>query len=458
MIRVASAVFFTALLGTTSAFADVSITPIALHDYALPGAFSPDGALFDAAPNGTTVIANTTGEGTDTRCSVVVATDAEARVYRYAVDDSATQCIGLRANPDGGFFLRTRNPQAMPGDVTGATAYIDDAGIERWKIRDSQLVDADPRPAGTGSFLGEYLTAYDTLIYSPQTDRLIAYTIGKLTVGVDEKYIAQAHVVVGQTGELLRSGQSIGPLGIGIPVATTVRPDGTFVVAFDTLGLQGLVFYTYDGRETVEELRPLEQGWEERYLSSMFWAGGTLSLLWFDPNDAAQTTEFATTNAAGRELARQSLDATYRFADGQFAVLGPPVAAWKEPTYFVILHAVDGASYLRFVDENGESPGAARLNGVVPQAPVRILATEDGLKLLAFDSVNPRIYEYALTFMDAPDYNPDMGLADVDLPDVGLEDVLREVGCGCVTQNTRVPATWMLAWAALGLGLMWRRR
>lgn len=438
----AQTVFFWAC----AAYADVDVTATPLRDYALPGAFGLTGALIESGAQDATLIAQSTGEGDQARCSIVVATAMDARVYRYGVDEQPTQCVGMTPHPDGGFFLRTRNPQAVPGQITGATVYIDGQGIERWKIRDIELVDAQPRPSGTGAFVGDYLTAYSTLLYSPTTDTLLAFTIGKLTVGIDDKFIAQAHVVKAASGEVVRSGQSIGQIGGGIPVRATVRPDGAFVLAVDTLGLQGLVFYTYDGRETVEELRPLNESWEDRELVAMFFADDALHFVWLDPNDAAVTTEVATTNTSGREILRQTFDSTYRFADGEFEVLGPPSNAWRAPDELVVAHVVDTRVFLRLMNaKDGESPGVARLEGVVAQVPAAIVSTPNGLRLLAWDAPNSRLYEYALAFADAPDFDPNQVLGDVGLDTgIGVDDVLREAGCGCGATDNRAPAELLI--------------
>ncbi|MEZ4460781.1 MAG: hypothetical protein R3E66_13835 [bacterium] len=443
-------------LFSANAFADVEVIPTALRDYALPSNFGLANSIIASGKDETTYLANTTGEGGNVRCTVVVATKVDAREIDYAVDGRPTRCLSLVANPNGGFFLRADNPQAMPGDVTGITAYVDANGVEQWKIRDTQLVDAQARPSGTGVFLGSYAGAFDTMVYSPQTDRLLAFTIGRLSINQEDKFIAQGHVVDVATGDLLRSGQSIGQAGLGIPIAATVRTDGVFTIAFDTLGSQGLVFYTYDGRETVEELEPLSERWEDRVLIQMFWAEETLNFVWLDPTDASVSTEVAITNATGNALLRQTFTSTYRFADGAFVALGAPTNAWRDAEYLTTSYVSDGLVYLRLITPEGESPGMGRLDGITSYTPAAVVSGPQGLRFLAFDAPSNRIYEYALSFMDAPDYNPDMGLADVDIPDIGLGDVLDEVGCGCSSvARARTPAGIVL----LVLGaLIWRRR
>lgn len=456
MPHFAPTAFLLILLASAPAFADVEVTGVVLRDYAMPGAFPLTGSIIQPGPDQSTVIATTTGEGSTVRCSVVVATSGEASVYRYVVDEQPTQCVGMIAHPAGGFFLRTKNPQAMPGQVTGMTTFIDGNGIERWKIRDVELVGAAARPSGTGVFLGDYLTAFDTMVYSPKTDKLLAFTIGKLTIGLDDKFIAQAHIVNVTSGEVIRSGLTIGQSGGGIPVEATVRPDGTFIVVLDSLGLQGLQFFNYDGRESVEELNPLDDPWENKALVSMFYSAGVLNLLWLDPTDALVSTEVATTNDTGREITRATFDSTYQFADGKFVVLGPPTKSWRDADYLVVSFVTESNVFLRFVDANGESPGMARLDAVSPHPPAAIVGDENGLRLLAYDSLNNRMYEYALTFTEVPDYNPDMGLADMGIPEIGIDDVLDEAGCGCgVLHQAPTPISMVLV--AL-MALIWRRR
>jgi len=456
MRKSALLLFLGILFASAPALADVEVSGVALRDYAMPGAFPLTESIIQAGADQSTLIATTTGEASNVRCSVVVATTKDASVYRYVVDEQPTQCVGMIAHPTGGFFLRTKNPQALPGEVTGVTVFVDGDGIERWKIRDVELVAASARPSGTGVFLGDYLTAFDTMVYSAESDKLLAFTIGKLTIGLDDKFIAQAHVINVTSGDLIRSGLTIGQSGGGIPVEATVRPDGTFIVVLDSLGLQGLQFFNYDGREGVEELKPLDDPWENKALVSMFYAAGVLNLVWLDPNDASVSTEIATTNDTGRELTSVTFDSTYQFADGGFVVLGPPTKSWRALDYLVISFVTESNVFLRFVDANGDSPGMARLDAIGAYPPAAIVGDENGLRLLSYDSVGNRMYEYALTFTETPDYNPDMGLADAGIPEIGIDDVLEEAGCGCgVLHQAPTP----MGLVVLGfLAIIWRRR
>lgn len=456
MLRSVAAILF-ACLGPSLAHADVKVTPIALRDYALPEGFPLSGALIASGLDETTFLANTTGEGTASSCTVVKAARHEASAIKYQLDSQPTGCVGMLTNPNGGVFLRVRNPLVMDGAVSGATVFINGDGVEAWKVRDTELVAAEAQPSGTGAFLGDYLTPFDTMAYSPTTNKLIAFTIGKLTINQEDKFIAQAHIVDVATGELLRSGQNLGQAGLGVPIAATVRDDGIFVVAYDTLGLEGLLFYNYDGRETVEELKPLTETWENRSLAAMFWAQGTLNFVWLDPTDANVTTHVAATNANGNDLLRASFESTYRFADGAFVVLGPPTNAWRDSEYIVVSHVSDGLVYLRFVTPDGDTPGVGRLDGITAFTPAAVVSAEEGLRFLAYDEAGGRIYEYALTFMDVGDYDPTQASGEAGIPDdVGISDVLDEVGCGCTT-TSQAHTPLVLALTLLG-ALVWRRR
>jgi hypothetical protein len=461
--------FCAALAWPQSAGADVEIETEAVRDYQLPGAFDISGAQILLGADGATLLVNTIGSNAeDASCGVVVATDADARLVSYRYDGAPTQCNGVIAHPDGGFFVRGSNPAAVEGEVTGVTAYIGADDAETWAIPDQTLVDATPEPNGTGEFRGAYETPHPAMAYSPELDKLLGFTIGKLTIGNDEKFLSQAHVVNVESGTLTKSGQTFGLSGVGLVGGTTVRAsDGHFLIYYYSSGDRGAFFYDYNGREEISFFKPRGEDWDDRFVSRMVYQNELLHLLW-SPSDAedAQTRVTATTDE-GAELWSSTFEPTYRFAGGKEVELGRPVSMWVGAENTVILYqGTDMKFYLRVLDINGESPGVARLEGAVEFAPVAIVnGSEGSLKLLSFDDSSRHIYEHTMTFTDVEDFDPDAGIPDGGIPgdvgipaDIGLKEVLDAAGCCATIAGRRFGAAPLGVLVVLFLFVRRRRR
>lgn len=430
-----------------AASADVDIETTPVRNYQLPGGFDISGAQVLLGADGDTLITNTVGSNADeAACGVVIATDADARLIEYRYDGAPTQCNGVIPHPGGGFFVRGSNPTGVEGEVTGVTAYVGPDDSETWAISDQTLVDASPEPNGTGEFTGAYETPHPAMAYSPELDKLLGFTVGKLTIGNDEKFLSQAHVVNVESGTLTKSGQTFGLSGVGLVGGTTVRAsDGHFLIYYYSSGDRGAFFYDYNGRQEISFFKPRGEDWDERFVSRMVYENELLYLLW-SPTDAmdSQTRVTATTDA-GAELWSVEFESKYVFADGEPVELGRPVSMWVGTQNIVVLYqGADMKFYLRVLDENGESPGVARLEGATEFAPVAIVKGEDGsLKLLSYDSDGRQLYEDTMEFVDVEDFDPDAGIPDGGIPDdvgipadIGVKDVLKAAGC-CATISGR---------------------
>jgi MYXO-CTERM domain-containing protein len=439
---VASALLMTAVTWPTLAAADVEIETEAVRDYQLPGDFDISGAQVLLGADGSTLLTNTMGMIADeARCAVVVATDSEARLVEYRYDGAPTQCNGVIAHPDGGFFVRGSNPAAMEGEVSGVTAYIGPDDNEVWAIADQTLVDANPEPNGTGEFRGAYETPHPAMAYSPELDKLLAFTVGKLTIGSDEKFLSQAHVVNVESGTLTKSGQTFGLSGVGLVGGTTVRAsDGHFLIYYYSSGDRGAFFYDYNGRQDIEFFKPRGEDWDDRFVSRMVYENELLHLLWTPTGSDDPQTRVTATTDAGAELWSVNFEPEYIFAGGKSVDLGRPLSMWVGAENTVILHQGGDQLYLRVLDVNGDSPGVARLEGATEFAPVAIVNGSGGsLKLISFDSDTRQVYEDALTFVDVEDFDPDAGIPDGGIPgdvgipaDIGIKEVLEAAGC-CAT-------------------------
>jgi len=431
------------LLCVGEAWADVAITLEEPREYELPTGFDSQGALVVGQGSSTFLVKNT-GDGNGVRCVIVRADSDGARAFTYRINDEATACMDFGLHPDDGFFVRTWDPTAIEGAITGNTSWIDAQGVERWRIPDRRLVEAEASPGGTGVFNGEYFSPIGPILYSPESDRVLAATLGKLSIGFDNKFIAQHHVVNRETGSLARTGFTLGQTGVGIPVAGAVREDGRFLIAQDTLGLEGPIFFTYDGRQGVERFEPIGDSWAGRTLVKLGHLSRTNVLLWTELNSDDAPAHIAATNDRGATIFRAEFETTYRFADGEFVFLGRPLNMWLTDEYTIIAYSWDGEVFLRFIDQNGESPGMARLSGFTPLSPLAVVTDGKGEVRLVTANSARRVIEYKLRFEDVDDYDPNKILEDMDIPDITIGDVLDEAGCGCGAANSTLPGSLVL--------------
>ena len=462
--------FAVALLASApAAHADVNVMLTPVRDYQLPGSFElTNGRVLEGA-GGDTLIVNTIGASPEeAACGIVVATDADARLIEYRYASEPTQCIGALPHPDGGLFLRGSNPTAVAGEVTGFTSFIGPDDMEVWSIDDELLTTAQPEPTGTGEFQGAYETPHGAMAYSPQLDKLLGFTISKLTIGIDEKFLSQAHVVNVEMGRLTVSGQTFGQSGVGIVGGAEVRRgDGQFLIYYFSSGDQGAFFYEYNGRQDVSFFKPRGEDWDDRFVIRMLYRNDLLHLLW-TPSDGTDTqTRVTATTDAGAELYSATFEPEYRFADGTVVELGRPITMWVTADYTAILTTDVSMTelFLRVLDNDGESLGLARLSDISEFAPVAIVTGEnDTLKLLSYDQSSRHVYENTMEFTDVDDFDPDMGIPDGGFPediglpaDIGVADVLEAAGCCTTIKPHRLHAA-ALGLALLGAVAMRRRR
>lgn len=438
--------FLGAGAAASSAYADVEIETTPVRDYVLPGTFDLNGAQVQRGANDVTIISNTIGTAPDdAACGVLIASDTDARVVEYKFGGDPTQCVGVLPHPGGGVFLRTSNPVAVDGEVTGVTAYVDGTDQEAWAVTDETLVAAQPEPTGTGEFQGAYVSAHPVMAYSPELDKLLAFTVGKLSIGQDEKFLSQAHVINADSGQVRVSGQTFGLSGVGlVGGATTRTSDGNFLIYYYSSGDRGAFFYAYDGRTNIDFFKPRGEDWTDRFVQRMVYANDLLHLLWTPSDGTSTETRVTATTDSGAELWSATFDPSYTFANGQMVDLGQPSALWVGSEYSAVLHQSAEGLLLRVIDINGETPGVARLDDVSDFPPVAIVNGANGsLKVLTYDEPNRHVYELTMGFVDVPDYDPDAGIPDGGLPgdfeipaDVGLRDVLEAAGCCATIRQT----------------------
>ena len=443
------------------AAADVRIDAEPLRDVAIPEGFDLQYARYYGGADGKTYIAATVGEPADASCDVIVMGPDGGSLYEYQFDGQPTQCIGLTLHPEGGFFLRGSDPNAMEGEITGFTARIGAGGEELWKVPDQQLVDALDPPAGPGVFRGTYSSPLAAMAYSPELDKLLAFTASTLQIGLDQKFLSTAHVIDASAGDLMVSGQEFGQSGVGRVGGASVLGDGRFIVYFYSAGEQGASFYTYNGRSSIDFYYPRgeEEAWLDRFVLAMAYEQDLLHLLWTPSDGADAETRVTVTTDTGAELWSQSWEPTYTFADGRQVELGRPIGMWVGDEHTLILYVVGEELLARVVDRNGESLGVSPL-AVTTDMPLWIVTGADGgLELLALDQAQGRVRSYALSFADVADFDPDAGHADAGYgPDADVEEIVKdriaeEIGC-CATVSRGADAGGELAALAALMGLI----
>lgn len=458
------------------ATAGVELNPREVRSYDSPEGFDPRSAVIRSTREGTTVLAATTGSEANTRCEVVLVSDMAASSFSYRHDNKATVCLGIESN-DEGFFLRGADPTALEGQVTGFTAYVDLEGSVRWAIDDQTLVDAKSEAdGGTGEFLGVYVQPNPSMTYSPQFNKLLAFTDGKLIIGPTEKSVTQAHVVEVNTGRLAVTGQTFGQNAIGIVGGAATRvTDGYFLLYLYSSGDQGAFFYSYNGRNRISFFQPDDVSWEDRVVTAMVYGPEErLSLLWTPNSNADADTRITSVDDEGLVLWEGQWSPDVQLGDLTY-MLGRPLGMWVGDTHTMVLYSTGAELFARVIlTSNGQELGVTSLAGVTPHAPVAILDGEDGgLKLLAWDEANTRLHEYTLDFEDTPDEmmppammdmggEQDMGTSgEQDMgspPDMGGSD--DDEGCGCRQVNAPSTGTKQgpLLLLLTGLFFGWRRR
>ncbi len=449
--------FFTLLLISGNANADLKISAQSLREYQLPGTFNLAEAAITVGANNDTIITSTLGASPESSaCGIVQANENGAKIIEYKFNAAPTRCLGVIPHPKGGVFLRGDNPISADGVVSGFTAFLDGDGREVWAIPDQRLVDATAKPNGTGIFLGEYEQPLPIMAYSEKLDKLIAFTVGRLNLGMDQKFISQAHVINVESGQFRISGQTFGQSGVGIVGGVAVRnSDGHFILYYYSSGVRGAFFYAYDGRRSIDFFKPRGEEWDTRFIKKMVYQNDLLNLLWTDSEEPESQTRLSVVTDTSAELWTALFDSQYTFSTGIEVNLGAPLSMWIGKQEYIILHQSGDAFFLRHVDKNGASFGVGTLDELIPVPPVAVAITNEGdFKLFGYNQDTRFLSEFSLQFEDKPDYDPEVGPRlpdDVGIPaDVGLSDVLEAAGC-CATVSIRPDSRPLLP---LFLGLL----
>lgn len=462
-----SCIAFAFVTGAAStASADIVLNPELLREYRLPGAFAIDGAQAQRGSGGNTILSNTVADGEDVYCGIVIVDSEGAELIEYRHQERPTACSGIIPNPDGGFFLRGLNADAQMGEVTGFTAYIGADLVEQWKIVDQTIVDALGEPQGTGEFLGTYLQPHPLMAYSPDLDKLLAFTVGGLNIGQEVRPVTQAHVIDVDSGQMTVTGQTFGNDSVGSVGGAAVRAsDGNFIVYFYDNGARGAFFYEYNGRNQISFFQPRGEEWDDRFVQRMIYERELLNLLWTPSDEQSTVTRITSVTDSGAELYTVEFESEYTTADGMPLELGVPAGMWIGSEWTLILYQAMDTLWVRAVDINGESPGVSPLVADEYQ-PIALIKDADGNhKLLTFDDIENTVREYTLMPEDVPDFDPDAGFGDAgpteeEIRDRVRDEVVDEVTC-CSTVRHRTPAGRYypaLFLALVASGLILRRR
>lgn len=384
-----------------------------IRSYEIPDDFGLGNRIVGSTDDGRTLIANTTGEGPDTNCTVIVASGSEAKAFPYKHSSSGTLCVGVKLHPEGGFFVRGFEAGAMKGDVAGFTARIDAKGEEKWLVHDTKT-------AQSMDFKGNYSQPHSPIAYSAESGYLLTFTIGTLSIGnLDDKNVT--HVSVLQGGDMRVAAKTIGDTsGFGlVGGVTSLKSTGEFLLYIFSPGSQGASFYTYDGRESVGTFEPLGEDWSTRFVRRMTYAADSnIYLAWTKTPEGKGPAHVSVVDEKAEEVWSEEYPREVELG-GEKTDLGPPGNMYVGSEYVAILHA-PGDVYLRVLDaQTGEQIGVAPLTGALQKTPLNILSGKgDRLKVLAVDQEMERFHELSLAFETAP-AGGDAGMADGGFADAG---------------------------------------
>lgn len=451
-----AAVLFGVVATSTSAFA-LHVDLEEVRSYRVPEGFSLGQTIVRSNSEGTTLVAATSGNGANAACTVVVASPDSARAFPYRRGSNGSACVGAIPHPDGGFFVRGFGAGAEPGDVAGFTARIDGSGRERWLLPDTDIAESS-------ELRGTYRRPHPAMAYSAERDRLLAFTVSRLTLEMlGERELTFASVV--EDGKRQLAAQSLGTSeGTGVLRGVeTLERSGDFLVYVSEPTTEGGQFVTFDGRQNVEAFEPLGEDWSERFVRRIeYGPDGKIYLLWTDAREQDRPTKLTVVDTEGGEVWSGEFSASAR-VDGESRTLGSPQSFWVGASYVFVLYSSDPV-FVRVLDAStGEQKGIVQLTGATEYRALSFVRGPDAqLRLLTVDTRNGRFRELRVTFEpDAP--TGDAGLSDGGFADGGRnpgygqnEDGNDGGGGGCSVGGTErrgsQPATWCALVALLLAG------
>lgn len=387
-----------------------------LRTYEIPSQFRIPERIVESTDTGETLIANTTGQGSDATCLVVVASGQSARAYPYRHGAEGTRCVDAVVHPDGGFVVRGERAGADSGAVSGFVARVDARGREQWLVHDTRTADSD-------GFEATYKAPTGPMAYSRESGQLLTFTLGEISPGNSRsREITHASILSG--GEMTVPAKRLGA-GFGrIGNVAVFGASGEFLVHIFRPGSPGAEFVTYDGRQTIDAYRPLGESWDERIVRRMsVGPGGRVYLLWTEQTDGGGPTHVSVADREGGEVWSATYRSTIEGPEASPAAdagsppneldLGPPKGMWVGADHIVVLYEA-GESYLRVLEPStGEELGVLTLSSLTDLTPLNFLTGRDGeLKLLAADQQQGRFHEFGLTFETDPSRPGDAGFVD----------------------------------------------
>ncbi len=414
-----------------------------VRSYEVPSGFALEDRIVASTDDGETLIANTTGEGSEATCLVVLVSGESAAAYPYRHGPEGTRCVGAIVHPDGGFVLRATRAQAASGQAAGFTVRVDRQGRERWLVRDSRV-------AGSDEFGGEYKQPDARLAYSPSSEFLLTVTLGEISPGFGPARDI-SHVSILDGGQMSipakRLGSSAGYGRIGAVAA--LESSGRFLLHLYEPDAVGAEFVVYDGRQSVGSYRPLEAAWQERVVRGMrHGPDANLYLLWSEGVEADGPTRIAVADEQGGEVWSESYPATVPRPDGAPPVatpsdagvdggvaddeldLGPPRGIWVGRDY-VIISYTGRTTYFRLLEAN-----SGREMAVIPASQLtglqrlNVLRGQRGrLKLLAFDRASSRFRELRIEVASGGPTAGDAGWSDATGSEASRAGGSQQGGC-----------------------------
>jgi hypothetical protein len=205
---------------------------------------------------------------------------------------------------------------------------------------------------------------------------------------------------------------------------------GEFLVHLFRPGSPGAEFVTYDGRQTIDAYRPLEESWDQRVVRRMsIGPGGRVYLLWTEETTGEGPTHVSVADREGGEiwsstyastLDRPGAASTSDAGDASGELdLGAPQGMWVGADHIIVSYDA-GKSYLRVLETpSGDKLGTVPVSSLTDLTALNFLTGRDGeLKLLAVDQQAGRFHELGLNFEADSSAPGDAGLGDAGA-DVG---------------------------------------